>query len=129
MHKWIKQLGKQPNGSQVTASEHEELVCLCREDRILRESVRDTKKSSSVFCERAVVKYAFIAAHKEWFRIRVMCRVLGASSSGYHEWLTRKCSIREKKDTHLAKRPKIKRRSVGTTGSKHDMPVAEDLLN
>lgn len=52
------------------------------------------------------MKYAFIAAHKQEFRVRTMCRVLKASPSGYHEWLARKQSEREAENARLLARIK-----------------------
>lgn len=118
------------------------------------------------------MKYAFIAAHRDEFHLRPMCRVLRASSSGYHEWLTRPASRRAIEDAgllarikHIFKvsgktygsrriagqlhqecetcsrrrvarlmrlaglRPKTKRKFKPTTDSKHDLPVAANLLD
>jgi putative transposase len=118
------------------------------------------------------VKYAFMAAHREEFHVRPMCRVLRASSSGFHEWLTRQRSRREVEDARLLGRikeifkasgktygsrriqgrlrqegemcsrkrivrlmrvagiwPKTRRKFKPTTDSKHNLPVAENLLD
>ena len=40
------------------------------------------------------MKYAFIRAHQEEFRIRSLCRVLGVSRSGYYDWSGRPVSPR-----------------------------------
>jgi hypothetical protein len=39
------------------------------------------------------VKYAFIQSHKQVWPIRVQCRVLGVSASGYHQHLARRRNI------------------------------------
>ena len=118
------------------------------------------------------MKYAFIAAHKEEFRVRRMCRVLRASPSGYHEWLAREQSKREAENARLLARikeifeasdktygsrrvhrqlridgetcsrrrvarlmrqnglrPKTRSKFKATTDSKHDLPVADNLLD
>lgn len=49
LHKWIKQFGKNADGSQVTASEHEELVRLRRENRVLKEEREILKKAAAYF--------------------------------------------------------------------------------
>jgi len=117
------------------------------------------------------VKYAFIAAHRVEFHLRPMCRVLRASSSGFHEWFARESSRREIEDARLLAKikkifkasgdtygsrrvarqlrlegemcsrrrvarlmranglvPKTRRKFKPTTDSKHDLPVAENLL-
>jgi len=51
LHKWIKQFGKKPDGSQVTANEHEELMRLRRENRVLKEE-RDILKKATAFFAR-----------------------------------------------------------------------------
>jgi transposase len=51
LHKWINQFGKRPDGSRVTADEHEELIRLRRENRLLREE-RDILKKATAFFAR-----------------------------------------------------------------------------
>jgi hypothetical protein len=46
------------------------------------------------------VKYAFIQRHKRVWPIRVQCRVLGASVSGYHQHLARRREIAHRR--HLS---------------------------
>jgi len=122
------------------------------------------------------VKYAFIQRHKRVWPIRVQCRVLGVSVSGYHQHLARRSEIAQRR--HLSDEallvyisaayaenrgaygwPRIwrqlrtqgirvgklrvqrlmqqhgiqargKRRfRVTTTDSRHDLPIAPNLLN
>jgi transposase InsO family protein len=47
------------------------------------------------------VKYKFIVAHREEFEIKVMCRVLGVSRSGYYAWLKRPTRARKMADQRL----------------------------
>jgi len=51
LHKWIKQFCKKPDGSQVTANEHEELIRLRRENRILKEERDILKKAAAYFAK------------------------------------------------------------------------------
>jgi len=46
------------------------------------------------------VKYAFIERHKRVWPIRVQCRVLGVSVSGYHQHLARRRKIAQRR--HLS---------------------------
>lgn len=50
------------------------------------------------------MRYAFIRAHREEFRVHAMCRVLKVSRSGYYGWCLRKPSRRSIEDGHLLKR-------------------------
>lgn len=47
------------------------------------------------------MKYRFIDTHRSEFRVRKMCRVLGISKSGYHEWKKQKMGTRKKEDELL----------------------------
>jgi putative transposase len=41
------------------------------------------------------VKYAFIKSHQEIYPVQIMCRVLGASKSGYYDWKKETACARE----------------------------------
>jgi putative transposase len=47
------------------------------------------------------VKYQFIAAHRQQFQIRLMCRVLDISRSGFYAWVKRPSSARKMADEGL----------------------------
>ena len=47
------------------------------------------------------MKYAFMHAHQQEFRLARMCRVLGVSRSGFYAWLGRKPSARTQANQHL----------------------------
>lgn len=52
------------------------------------------------------MRYRFIREQHEWHSVRVLCRVMKVSRSGYYQWLTRKPCARQIEDRRLW--PKIK---------------------
>jgi putative transposase len=50
------------------------------------------------------VKYQFIKTHRTMFRVRVMCAVLGVSTSGFYGWASRPVSRREQENRRLLSR-------------------------
>jgi putative transposase len=77
------------------------------------------------------VKYQFIAAHRQEFEIRVMCRVLAVSRSGYYAWRKRPLSPRKMADQELAQQIKdIHQQSRQTYGSPRiQAELAENGIN
>lgn len=76
------------------------------------------KKGGGVLCQRGAVKYAFIRDHARQFRVRVMCRVLGARASGYYAWRSRQPSPRVEQNQQLLQRIKtLHTQSRGIYGS------------
>ncbi len=118
------------------------------------------------------MKYWFMDQHRSWHGVQRMCRVIGASRSGYYAWKIQPQSKRQKdnekilmeiKESHKNSRraygsPRItedlqakgmrcgenrvarlmkihgivgkaKKKFKATTNSKHNLPVAENLLN
>jgi putative transposase len=64
------------------------------------------------------VKFQFIHDHSRRFQVRMMCRVLAISPSGYYAWLKRGESRRVREDRRLLVEIKaIHRQSRGTYGS------------
>ena len=64
------------------------------------------------------MKYRFIEAHHEEYAVKVMCRVLKVSRSGYYDWRKRKPSARDLANARLLRAIKrIFRRSRKTYGS------------
>ena len=49
------------------------------------------------------MRFAFIDVEKASYPVRVLCRVLRVSTSGFHAWLRRKPSNRELDDERLRK--------------------------
>jgi putative transposase len=89
--------------------------------------VRLLKKSGGVLCERKAVKYACIQAHRNQFRVVVMCRALGVSRSGFYAAQRRTPSARaqhrESLKQIIAARFEVSR---GTYGSPR---IYQDLRN
>jgi transposase len=64
------------------------------------------------------VKYQFITAHQQEFKITVMCRVLGVSRSSYYAWGKRPTSPRKMADQSLTEQiESIHQKSRRTYGS------------
>jgi putative transposase len=60
------------------------------------------------------VKYACIDRRRDHYPVRMMCKLLGVSASGYYAWRTRPESARTRQDRELM--PKIKRIFAASTG-------------
>lgn len=64
------------------------------------------------------MKYKFIEAHREEFVVKIMCRVLDVSRSGYYDWRKRKPSVRDLANASLiGEIKKIFKHSRKTYGS------------
>lgn len=64
------------------------------------------------------MKYKFIEAHREAYAVKIMCRVLEVSRSGYYDWRKRKPSARDRANAkRLEEIKKIFERSRKTYGS------------
>ena len=53
---------------------------------------REILKSGGVLCQRVQVRYAFVASQRTHYPTRLLCRVLGVSVSGFHDYLRRQCA-------------------------------------
>ena len=78
---WV-QAARPPSAVPLTDDERGELKRLRREVRELRMERDILKKSHRLLRQAARVTFAFIAAEKADFPIRVLCRVLEVSPSG-----------------------------------------------
>src|SRR4029434_8303220 len=62
---------------------------------------RHPKKSDGLLCQGERVKFAFIAAEKATFPVRVLCRTLAVSRAGFYAWHTRPPAARTLADQRL----------------------------
>lgn len=53
LYKWMKLFGTKSDGTQVTPDEHEELIRLRRENRVLREERDILKKATAFFAKES----------------------------------------------------------------------------
>ncbi|MFC5386469.1 IS3 family transposase [Aquamicrobium segne] len=68
-----------------------ELACVTEERDIL-------KKANRVFRQGCKVRYAFVAQHRQQFKVRAMCRCLRIRPSGFYAWLKNPLSKRARED-------------------------------
>ena len=84
-------------------------------------------RSGSVLCQRVVLKYEGIQRCREEFLIRMMCRCLKVSASGYYAWEMRPVSARQIDNERLLCRIRqIQADSQGILGAAR---VHEDLVD
>lgn len=53
LYRWVAQFGKNPDGTQVTPDEHEELIRLRREIKVLQEEREILKKATAFFARES----------------------------------------------------------------------------
>ena len=89
----------------LTTEARKEMRRLKRDVKRLRMERDILKKSRGLVCEGERIDprrgYAFMRANRASFPLAVMCRVLGLSTSGYHDWLRRGPSARARRDAEL----------------------------
>ncbi len=89
---------------------------LRRENKRLEMERSILKKAPSR--EREHMRFVFIHAERASYPVRMLCRVLEVSRSGYYAWLGRSPSARKKADAQLAtKIAAVHKKSRGTYGS------------
>ena len=103
LYKWVKAV--RPNTDSL---KDEALIEAKRENIKLRAELRRVKeerdilkKGRKVLSSKPRVKYRFIEAHREQFRVMVMCRVLQVSRIGYYAWIDRPLSARARDNERL----------------------------
>ena len=94
---WQQKLGAEdtalPQGDESGVTDRERM--LRRENEILRQERDSLKTSCRDLPATKQRKFQFIDAHRNEFGVRLMCKVLEVSRSGYHAWRTRPPSARE----------------------------------
>jgi len=79
------------------------------------------------------VKYAFIKAHREQFRVSRLCEILEVSRSGYYEWCGRPESARSREDRRLEEQVKAShersRQTYGTRRIQRDLADAGERVS
>ncbi|MDF0676354.1 MAG: IS3 family transposase [Nitrospira sp.] len=59
------------------------------------------KKATGVLCEGAAARYALMRTLRHQYPLRLLCRVLDVSRSGYYAWCTRRPSTRAQENARL----------------------------
>ncbi|MBH1715564.1 IS3 family transposase [Stenotrophomonas maltophilia] len=100
--------------------------------RLKRELVRITKergffaRSGDVLCQGIILRYQVIERCRDEFPIRLMCRCLRVSTSGYYDWSKRLPSARQRDNERLLGRiHALHQDSRGTLGAGR---MQEDLV-
>jgi len=104
LYRWCQQLAEQGEqafpGSGHQTAEQKEIRRLKRELEVTRQE-RDILKSSQHLLTGVAMNYQFIAAHRQEYPIKTMCRVLEVAESGFYAWLRRAPSRRSQENTRL----------------------------
>ncbi|HSR50832.1 MAG TPA: IS3 family transposase [Acidobacteriota bacterium] len=120
---WVQQAdrdeGRRADGT--TSAEREELRRLRRENRRLREEREILRKAGGLVRSggrlEPVRVFGFVEMNQAEHSIAAMCRVLGASPSGYYAWRNRQPCRRRRRDVQLSRRIRaVHERSRGTYG-------------
>ncbi len=87
LRRWKKQLADDPQnafpGKGRLKAPDEELRRLKRELGTRHRGARHLKKSAGLLCGGSEMKFRFISAHRETFKVGRMCKLLKVSRSGY----------------------------------------------
>ncbi|WP_431191511.1 IS3 family transposase [Ottowia testudinis] len=94
-----------PGKDVLSTAEREELMHLRRENRRLQTERDILAKANGLVCrakrEDVHAVYTLMRANQADAPVRTMARVLGVSSSGYHDWLDRQPSARDQANAEL----------------------------
>ncbi|HEX3219525.1 MAG TPA: IS3 family transposase [Candidatus Limnocylindria bacterium] len=158
----------------VRKAEQAETQRLKREVKRLEEEVEILRKAAAFFQGDRVTKFAFVSAERANHAVATLCRVIGASVSGFYAWLHAIPTVQSRAEAEAALREQIgrvfaarrrvygsprvhaelrregrrhsrrrierlmremglsarrgRRRTPRTTDSRHDLPVAPNLL-
>jgi transposase-like protein len=121
---WVKQEARDSGRGDdgLSTEERSELSRLRRENRQLKEEREILSKAAAWFANEELSEtealFGFVKANQATYPVRVMCRLLKISKSGFYAWLHRPMSNRARSDIALtAKIHAIHRRSREAYGA------------
>jgi putative transposase len=124
LYSWKRQLAKVVSGD---ASKVAEIRQLKRELARVTEERDILKKCHRVFRQGCKVRYAFVAEHRNQFRVRSMCRCLRIQPSGFYAWQKSPLSQRARED---ARQTELLRQAWNDSGKVYGYrKLHDDLLD
>ncbi|MBV5262407.1 IS3 family transposase, partial [Synechococcus moorigangaii CMS01] len=122
LRKWVKTAQMEAEAATLpkplTHDERQELQRLRRELKRVQMERDFLKKAGGLLCQGKQRRYELIEAEKEEFPVRMMCRILQVSRSGYYGWRQRKPSLRMRENEMLSREIEhIHQESQGTYGA------------
>jgi len=125
---WVAQAQRDTGDRKdgLTSSEREGLVRLRRENKQLRTEKGDPVKSRGLVCERDRRNieeiFGSVKANQATYPVRVMCRLLKVSKSGFYAWLDRPTSTQARADIALSARIGATPEATRPAGTKGRLP-------